>query len=72
MDPISQKRLEEIIATGPDSITEADAAFLRARRSYLNSEQTKVFAEALAEVQNPPDGPADDLAEEKPAKKPAK
>jgi hypothetical protein len=71
MDPISQKRLEEIIATGPDSITDADAGFLRARRSYLNAEQTKVFEVALHADESATE-PAAESETEKPAKKPAK
>lgn len=59
MDEQSQKVLDQIIVNGPDSITESEAAFLRARRSYLNEEQLAVFKEFLAEPE----------AEEKPSKK---
>ena len=48
MDTQSQERLLAIIATGPDSITAADADFLRARRSYLNEEQRAVFSDILS------------------------
>jgi hypothetical protein len=47
MDELSQKRLAEITAKSPADLTEDDAAFLRARRSYLSKEQCAVFAAAL-------------------------
>ncbi|HEY0140405.1 MAG TPA: hypothetical protein VGF48_05880 [Thermoanaerobaculia bacterium] len=62
MDQLSQTRLAEITAKSPADLTEADAAFLRARRSYLNDEQLAVFADVLAEVENGPKGPYDDLS----------
>jgi hypothetical protein len=72
MDPLSETRLAEIVAIGPDSITEADAAFLRARRSYLNAEQLVVFKAALeADIVSEPEAPAEDVAD-KPSKKPSK
>lgn len=75
MDTQSQERLAAIIAAGPDSITAADADFLRARRGYLNEEQKAVFASALeSEVVPEPEAASDGPAGEKPAKasKPAK
>jgi hypothetical protein len=73
MDQESQKRLDAIVAAGPDSISEADAGFLRARGSYLNEEQRTVFAAVLrgvavedAVAQQPADG--DQTPEEKSAK----
>ena len=59
MDEQSQKVLDQIIANGPDAITESEAAFLRARRSYLNEDQLAVFKEFLAEPES----------DEKPSKK---
>ena len=50
--------LDEILAQEPAALTDADKAFLRARRSYLTEEQRAVYAEALAE------GPAEELAPE--------
>ena len=47
MDEQSQKMLAEIVAKQPAELTENDAAFLRARSSYLSEEQRTVFAEAL-------------------------
>lgn len=49
MDEQSRKMLDEILAQEPAALTDADKAFLRARRSYLSEEQKAVYAEALAE-----------------------
>lgn len=48
MDQESEKKFNEIIANGPDSITEPEAEFLRARRSYLSEEQRVIFKDALS------------------------
>jgi hypothetical protein len=45
------KALSEITSKSPADVTEADAAFLRARRSYLSEEQLAVFADALRDVE---------------------
>jgi hypothetical protein len=62
MDDLSKRRLEkikadadaeiaaalaEITAKSPVDITEADAAFLRARSAYLTPDQRVTFADAL-------------------------
>ena len=47
MDQISQNELDRIIALGPDSVSETEIAFLRARRDYLTEEQKVVFASVL-------------------------
>lgn len=62
MDQLSQTRLAEITAKSPADLTEADAAFLRARRSYLTEEQCAVFADVLADVEDASKGPYDDLS----------
>ncbi len=51
MDEQSKKMLDEILAQEPAALTDADKAFLRARRSYLTEEQRHVYAEALSEQQ---------------------
>jgi hypothetical protein len=58
MDEKSQKMLAEIVAKQPAELTEADAAFLRARSSYLSEEQRALFAEALKqpEANQPEEG----------------
>ena len=61
MDEQSQQQLADIIAKGPDAISEADAAFLRSRVSYLSEEQQALFKVALAAA------PAED-ASAKPSK----
>ena len=75
MDPESQKRLTAILATDLAAITEADAAFLRARSAYLNEEQKAKFAEVLrgvaveeAAAEQPAD-PAPEAPAETPKKK---
>jgi hypothetical protein len=47
MDLNSRIEFERILALGPDSISESEIAFLRARRSYLTEEQKAVFAAVL-------------------------
>ena len=43
MDPKSKKKVESILAAGPDAASEADLAFLAARRSYLTNDQKVTF-----------------------------
>lgn len=43
MNPEAQAHLDGILAKGPDSVTEEDMGFLRARRSYLTGEQKVNF-----------------------------
>ena len=49
MDAKSKEMLDAILAKEPAALTDADKAFLKARRSYLNEEQRHVYAEALAQ-----------------------
>jgi hypothetical protein len=49
MDEQSKATLDAILANEPAALTEADIAFLRARRSYLTEEQKAVYAEVLSE-----------------------
>jgi len=51
MDEQSKATFDEIVAKEPAALSESDIAFLRARRSYLSSQQKEVFAEVLAEAQ---------------------
>ncbi len=48
MNPEARTELDRIVALSPAELSEAQAGFLRARRSYLNEEQRTVFAEVLA------------------------
>lgn len=47
MNPEAQAVLEGILAKDKSTLTDDEVAFLRARRSYLNDEQTKRFADVL-------------------------
>ena len=67
--------IAEITSKSPADLTEADAAFLRARRAYLSEEQRAVFADALRDAE-PAEAaasePAEDQSEPAPKKKAAK
>lgn len=54
MNPEAQTELDRIVALQPAELSEAEAGFLRARRSYLNEEQRTVFAEVLAAGESVP------------------
>jgi hypothetical protein len=61
MNPEARSRFEELLKTEPNSLTESDLDFLRARSSYLSEEQTKMLDKYLnakkEEAQeNTPDG----------------
>jgi hypothetical protein len=43
MNPEARARLEELLATEPNSLTEPDIEFLRARSSYLSEEQKEML-----------------------------
>ncbi len=43
--------LEKILAKDPDWLIEEEKAFLRARASYLTSEEKRVFASALEQAE---------------------
>jgi len=62
MDEQSEVMLKEILSQEPAALTDADKAFLRARRSYLSEEQKAVYAEVLAE--QPEAEQADETASE--------
>jgi hypothetical protein len=47
MDEQSKRMLEKIVAKEVSSLSDADKAFLRARRSYLSPLEEKRFAEVL-------------------------
>jgi hypothetical protein len=49
MDPVSAQRLAEITAKEPAALTEEDIGFMRARRSYLTSDQREIFKGQLSE-----------------------
>lgn len=49
MNPEAQAELDRILALEPAALSDADRAFLQARRDYLTEEQKSVFAEALSE-----------------------
>ena len=68
MDPVSEQRLAEITAKEPAALTQEDIGFMRARRSYLTSDQRETFKAQLSEepAQEPDAEPA---SEEKPSKK---
>jgi uncharacterized protein (DUF1778 family) len=66
MDELSKKQLAEITAKSAGDLTEADAAFLRARRSYLTEEQCATFAAAL-DYPSEPAPTAEPQTEEAPA-----
>jgi hypothetical protein len=89
MDELSQRRLAKnkadadaalakalgaITEKSPGDVTEEDAAFLRARRSYLTEEQRAVFADALngAEPAEAAEAPADEQPVEAAPKKKGK
>jgi len=60
-----QERLAEILKKEPAALTPGDIEFLRARRSYLNPEQAKLYADAL-------EGAGDEAEEDSKGKKKAK
>lgn len=47
MNPEAQKYLDEILSKTPEEITEDQAKFLRARRSYLKKPQLEEFDSIL-------------------------
>tara|TARA_B100000508_G_scaffold138892_1_gene135840 strand:+ start:203 stop:505 length:303 start_codon:yes stop_codon:yes gene_type:complete len=49
LDTQSKETLEVILAKDKTSLTEDERRFLRARRSYLNDEQTERFAKILGD-----------------------
>ncbi len=53
MDPISQARLDALRVTDANNFTEDDAAFLRARASYLTSDEKEKFEAILKEKNEP-------------------
>lgn len=55
MDKESRVILDEILAKDPQSITEGDAAILRARSYYLSNTEKERFADALHVAPEKPD-----------------
>jgi hypothetical protein len=43
LNPEAREELDRLLQTEPNSLTEADTAFLRARSSYLNDEQRNML-----------------------------
>ncbi|HSY52446.1 MAG TPA: hypothetical protein VLC46_26835 [Thermoanaerobaculia bacterium] len=58
MDQTTESQLSAILAKGPTGLTEADAAFLRARRDYLTADQQITYAAALDAAPAPAPEPA--------------
>lgn len=48
MDSESQKIFDEILLKDQDSLSQEEVAFLMARRSYLNDEQRKRYADLIS------------------------
>lgn len=53
MNPEAVQVLETILAKDKATLNSEEVAFLRARRSYLNDEQTKRFADVLEDEDAP-------------------
>lgn len=53
MNPDAEVKLAEILAKDLSEITEDDAAFLRARSSYLDDSQKEVYAQFLNPASEP-------------------
>ncbi len=47
MEQTTESQLSAILAKEPSGLTEADAAFLRARRDYLTEDQQITYASVL-------------------------
>ena len=72
MDPISQARLDALRVMDMNTFTEDDAAFVRARSSYLTSDELVKFEAILrgvAVAEAAASEPAETQTEEKPAPK---
>lgn len=70
MDAESQKTLDVILSMDKDSLTEDQKGFLLARRSYLNDEQRKRYADLIeAHEDAVKKGTVGKKAEEKPLSK---
>lgn len=54
MNPEAKIVLEKILAKDKGHLSADEKAFLRARRSYLNDEQTKRFADVLEGTEDAP------------------
>ena len=50
MNPEARKELDRILSKSPDTLTETEKAFLRARVSYLTPNQEKEFKDVLKET----------------------
>lgn len=49
MNEQDQEIFNKIVKSNPEELVDSERKFLRARRSYLNHEQERVFADVLAE-----------------------
>lgn len=47
MNPEAQERLDEILKKDPETLTQEEIGFLRARRSYLKKSQEEEYASVL-------------------------
>jgi hypothetical protein len=61
MDPQSQAEFDRIIKQGPDSITDTEREYLRARRSYMTEAQRIDFG-IVSQVSKPTEGENDQPA----------
>ena len=50
MDRLSQERFEKLVTMAPHEVVGDDAAFLRARRTYMNDQEREKFASVLKEI----------------------
>ena len=71
MDAETEKRLSALLKEEPESLSETDRAFLRARQSYLTADEAKRFASILDEKDEAQNGtePGEPAKPGKPAKK---
>lgn len=47
MDELSQARFDRLIKSNPETLSDAQVSFLRARREYMSKSQLRDFAEIL-------------------------
>lgn len=54
MNPEAQVKLDEILQKEAAALTDADVAFLKARKDYLTNDQRAAYNEVLGEESKPP------------------
>jgi UTP:GlnB (protein PII) uridylyltransferase len=54
MDEVSKRKLDDILAKKPETLSETEKEVLRARRSYLTPSQKRDFADVLTEEEEAP------------------